>query len=348
MKKIFLIIFIISFSVVSYLVVENFYKEGKHVKDIDNELIEVKVTEYEYEDEDEDEEENYLEETFLKENEKEIINPKEKTKSIKLISPKDREKWEVGKTYEIKWEAEGVNKVDIWATGQDSLGTVLCLTVEGYQCHSPCGGTMIGENISASIGSFSWTPEHIYTSGGITIQERVADPKNEKCLRDFSRISVSHVFDIHYSFGPEYYDHSIDTRTNKYVYYECEMEKHSPSGSSWPVYKDEFDFKLTESERKKINDAIIENGLLNFKKTTFIDYCLTINGEETCISVDPPSQKTLKIIVGGTTVKTIKAGTFLKKDEEHDRFMKVVKIIDDIVSEKLRTLNRNPRYCTIF
>jgi len=275
---------------------------------------------------------------------------KEEIKSLEIIAPKKGENWEAGRAYEIKWESIGVDMASLWITGdvvyQD--GTVRsdqCLLVEGYKCYNPCGEKIA--DVKASDGKYFWTPEYGYVNGGIVIQEKVDDPENKECLTKFVPISVSieSFFDIYYSFGPVHNDHSIDTRIDKYVYHGCDMERHSPSGSTWDVYKDEFDFKFTESERKKINDAIIKYGLLGFKKTTFVDYC---SDEGHCISVDPPSQKTLNIIIGKNTVKTIKAETFLKKDEEYDRFMKVVKVIDDIISEKLKILNRKPDYCTLF
>ena len=279
-----------------------------------------------------------------------VDEPEEEIKLLEIITPKQGENLEAGKTYEIKWESAGIDIVNIWITGdvlyQD--GTVRsdgCLLIEGYKCYDPCGEKIA--EIKASDGKYSWTPEYGYVNGDIVVQEKVDDPENKECLAAGVSLTVSieSFFDIHYSFGPVHNDHSVDTRTNKYVYHGCDMERHSPSGSRWDVYKDEFDFRFTESERKKINDAIVNYGLLAFKETTFVDYCLE---EGPCLSVDPPSQNTLNIIVEGKIVKTIKAETFLKKDEEYDRFTKALKVINDIISGKLETLNRKPHYCTLF
>ncbi len=120
----------------------------------------------------------------------------EEGKYIKIISPKEGDVWEVGKSYDIKWDSTGVESVNIWIVGDSFLidGAVLrkvCMLADNYECYGPCGA-MIAENINASANSYSWVPGKGY-EGSIIIQEKVKDPKNQSCVDDGNSVS------IHYS-----------------------------------------------------------------------------------------------------------------------------------------------------
>jgi hypothetical protein len=69
---------------------------------------------------------------------------------ITVISPNGGERWEIGKTYNIAWKANGFDRVVI--------------SVTDYSCSSELAKT-IATNISASQGSYSWTvPNDFFTS----------------------------------------------------------------------------------------------------------------------------------------------------------------------------------------
>jgi hypothetical protein len=66
------------------------------------------------------------------------------TPSIQVVYPNGFEKWEIGKTYTIRWNANNVNRINIF--------------LEDWG--SPGGGAvvyLIGKNINATLGSWSWT-----------------------------------------------------------------------------------------------------------------------------------------------------------------------------------------------
>jgi hypothetical protein len=68
-----------------------------------------------------------------------VVPPPEKP-YIKVLSPNGGEKWQIGQTYEIKWVASGLSSVGINICNEELN---LC--------------TGITENVSAGIGSYSWT-----------------------------------------------------------------------------------------------------------------------------------------------------------------------------------------------
>ena len=67
---------------------------------------------------------------------------------IKVISPNGGEEWEIGKTYTIKWESEGYNKVDIQLNAID------------ISSQSDFGGIIV-RNIIADTGYYSWIASEI-------------------------------------------------------------------------------------------------------------------------------------------------------------------------------------------
>jgi hypothetical protein len=66
------------------------------------------------------------------------------TPSLQVVYPNGFEKWEFGKTYTIRWNSNNVNRINIF--------------LEDWS--SPGGGAivyLIGKNINATLGSWSWT-----------------------------------------------------------------------------------------------------------------------------------------------------------------------------------------------
>jgi len=73
-----------------------------------------------------------------------------KEKSFTVLSPNGGETWEIGKTYNITWKANGLDKVTIELTD--------------WSCSSETPIT-IARNIPASQGSYSWkAPDNLFTS----------------------------------------------------------------------------------------------------------------------------------------------------------------------------------------
>ena len=103
----------------------------------------------------------------------EIEKPKEIKEGesyIKVISPNGGEEWMIGKTYEIKWESRGLEKVTI-----DLYGPI-----PGQRPFSK----QIATGVSASFGAYSWTlSEDIPSGNGFVI---VAHREGEVYPRDES------------------------------------------------------------------------------------------------------------------------------------------------------------------
>lgn len=94
---------------------------------------------------------------------------------IKVLSPNGGEEWNIGNTYTIKWNSNGVEKIDI---GYKKEGSGV--DINGW----------IGEEVSASLGEYSWNipnifspennkgwfyiiiAEHPYLAGGVMIEDR--------------------------------------------------------------------------------------------------------------------------------------------------------------------------------
>ncbi len=154
-------------------------------------------------------------------------------------------------------------------------------------------------------------------------------------------------FDFYYIFGFHRYSHEVDTRTDKYSYTSCSLT-YGPEGL-YPIghedYSDEFEFVFTDKEKSQIYDSIEQNKLIELEKTEFVDYCLP---EGVCVSVDPPSIKELGIIIDGKVVKKIKSETYLPGGDEYERYMNVIRLVDDIISEKLEQMGKEPSYCSGF
>ncbi|MBC7073821.1 hypothetical protein H5T58_00285 [Candidatus Parcubacteria bacterium] len=74
------------------------------------------------------------------------------TPTIKVLSPNGGEKWEIGKTYTIRWDSKGVNKV------------LIELTKENTSWH-------LAYNVNASLGEYAWTiPSKIAPGGNYKIK----------------------------------------------------------------------------------------------------------------------------------------------------------------------------------
>jgi hypothetical protein len=114
-------------------------------------------------------------------------------KSLTLTSPNGGEQWEVGKTYDITWKAEGINKINLFLTGSKLPGgiseMISCLQISGAKCQGPCSNLTIAQGIDASLGKYSWTiptNQSLYSDAKIHIQEYVSDIMTETCLQDSS------------------------------------------------------------------------------------------------------------------------------------------------------------------
>ena len=135
-------------------------------------------------------------------------------------------------------------------------------------------------------------------------------------------------FDIYYSFGVGE-KNILDTKNNLYVKdMVCDPSK-------------EYDFKLTDSEKTEIHNSILQNDLFNIKDE-FTKNC----GLSGCQEVTPLSTATLKITVDDKT-KIIKwsANYIFKDDPELQKFQNVVRVIQDIISQKEEEMNIEQPTC---
>lgn len=74
---------------------------------------------------------------------------------ITVLSPNGGENLFPGNKYDITWESEGVDKVDIWAIREDEqIACGVCYI--GSYC-PPCQGILVDKNVDASLGKYSWT-----------------------------------------------------------------------------------------------------------------------------------------------------------------------------------------------
>jgi len=76
---------------------------------------------------------------------------------ITVVSPNGGEEWEIGKTYEIRWESQGVDYVNIYLEDWGNVGA---------------GGPFswqIASRVNANLGKYSWkVGQYLYTSPEIT------------------------------------------------------------------------------------------------------------------------------------------------------------------------------------
>ncbi len=136
-------------------------------------------------------------------------------------------------------------------------------------------------------------------------------------------------FDIYYSFGVGE-KNILDTKNNLYTKdMICDPSK-------------EYDFKLTDSEKTEIHNSILQNDLFNIKED-FTEYC---DERGICKSVGPLSTATL-IITTDEKSKTIKysADYIFKDDPELQKFQNVVRVIQDIISQKEEKMNIEQPKC---
>lgn len=70
-----------------------------------------------------------------------VVTPTPTTPSITVISPNGGERWEMGKTYQIQWESQGIDKVDIRVRNVSD---------------SPVG-VLIANGVAGGLGVYSWT-----------------------------------------------------------------------------------------------------------------------------------------------------------------------------------------------
>jgi hypothetical protein len=111
------------------------------------------------------------------------------TPSLQVVYPNGFEKWEFGKTYTIRWNSNNVNRINIF--------------LEDWS--SPGGGAivyLIGKNINATLGSWSWTvsdevfkikPGSFYRIKIRQIDEGVPNPLSDYSDDFFSIVETSNL-----------------------------------------------------------------------------------------------------------------------------------------------------------
>lgn len=135
-------------------------------------------------------------------------------KSLSLISPNGGQQWQVGKTYNITWNASGVKYVNIYIHGSCMAGSCsnghctapICIKNDCMpapplpKCMQySCNSVFIAGQVPADTGTYSWTVpanESLFTDAKIVVEEDVSDPQNQTCLQDasdsvFSIVSAS-------------------------------------------------------------------------------------------------------------------------------------------------------------
>lgn len=150
-------------------------------------------------------------------------------------------------------------------------------------------------------------------------------PKNEelkeltnKLAEELKNREVSEENEIYYSFGVGE-KNILDTKNNLYIKdMICDLVK-------------EYTIQLSDGEKTIIYNSIKENDLFNIKDE-LTENCDT---EGKCFNVEPISTSTLKITLNGVT-KIIKwsANYIETGDPDLKKFMKVVKVIQNIISQK--------------
>lgn len=124
--------------------------------------------------------------------------------------------------------------------------------------------------------------------------------------------------EIYYSFGVGE-KNILETKNNLYVKdMVCEPAK-------------EYTWQLSDAEETIIYNSIKENDLFQIKD----ELTKNCDAENKCFNVEPFSTATLKIALDGAT-KTIKwSANYIETDDpDLKKFMNVVKIIQDIISQK--------------
>jgi len=254
--------------------------------------------------------------------------------SITILSPNGGEEWMVGNTYDIKWEL---------APGSKGVGIQIAYISEGEDLNRM--GTIIAHTIGTS---YRWLIPSNFSPGKYRIQIRMVNGGSSELIPSvnydysdnyFSIIApVVEEFDFQYAFGPVFFQHVLDTRTNTYKHVSC---------PDFPEKKvEEYEFKITETEKQKIYDAIIKNDLFNLEKTEFVEYC---EPDGPCIIVDPINRTELSIIVNGKDVTDIAWETYLIPDDpEYIKSLNVKTIIDRIISDKLEQMGIEKVFCLYF
>lgn len=121
----------------------------------------------------------------------------EKSISITVTSPNGGEEWEIGKTYRMKWNSEGVDSVVISLTDHGHIGT-------------GSGGSMSVAHmpISASIGYYDWT---VPSEGGL--------PRNDDGTRtsiDKYKINIVETWTTTDSSGTTYFTYGVRDSSDNY------------------------------------------------------------------------------------------------------------------------------------
>jgi hypothetical protein len=141
--------------------------------------------------------------------------------------------------------------------------------------------------------------------------------------------STTSKIEVYYSFGVGE-KNILDIKNDVYVKdMVCDSSK-------------EYDFQLTEPEKTKIYASILENNLLAIKD----DFTKNCDEKGICQNVEPLSTATIKISTSNGT-KTIKwSASYVNEDDpELKRFQNVTKIIEDIISQKEKTMNIEQPEC---
>ena len=95
------------------------------------------------------------------------VNPQTSAQhSITIISPNGGEKWQVGKTYKITWNAKNIGGIDDVAIATSGESSVSTETSKNYQEEHPVaggkqqhhsGGQKGIKDIDPGVGYYSWT-----------------------------------------------------------------------------------------------------------------------------------------------------------------------------------------------
>ena len=154
------------------------------------------------------------------------------------------------------------------------------------------------------------------------------DPSSKNCEEFYPCLETNH-FDIYYSFGVGE-ENIFDTKNNLYV---KDMVCEDPR---------QYTIKLSDNEKNRIYNSIIENDLLNIKE----DFTENCNLLGICKGVTPLSTSTLKIEFHGET-KAIKwsANYYRNNDPDLNKFRSVEAIIRDLISRKEAELNIEQPKC---
>ncbi len=123
----------------------------------------------------------------------EQLEGKDEVKSLRIITPKENEKWEVGEKYEIRWESEGIDNVDIYIAGtRVGFPMMICNFAPGTKCPPVhCLGRMVEGNINASLGRYEIIPEYEYDEGSYLAVRENPGSVFEECKTSSVKINIS-------------------------------------------------------------------------------------------------------------------------------------------------------------